>query len=211
MYQPPQFREESLAVQHALIRANPLGMLISAGPDGILADPVPFLLYDEGGNGVLRCHLSRANLHWQALAESPEALVVFQGVEHYITPGWYPSKAEHGKTVPTWNYAVVQCRGEARLIHDAGWLLAHVSALSEAHESTRPRPWAVTDAPEPYIAGQLKGIVGIEIAIARIEGKFKASQNRPEADRAGVADGLAAEGSASALAMRDLVKARGGV
>lgn len=211
MYQTPHFREESLAVQQALIRAHPLGQLISAGAGGIVANPVPFLLYDEGEKGVLRCHLSRGNAQWQALREAPEALVVFQGSEHYITPGWYPSKAEHGKTVPTWNYATVQCRGAARVIEDAAWLLAHVSALSDTHEQNRPRPWAVSDAPAPYIAGQLKGIVGIEIAIARIEGKFKASQNRPAADRAGVAEGLAAEGGEAALAMRDLVRERGGI
>jgi transcriptional regulator len=211
MYHVPQFREESLAAQHALIRANPLGMLISNGPDGIIANPVPFLIYDEGDRGVLRCHLSRANPQWQALVSRPNALVVFQGVDRYITPSWYPSKAEHGKTVPTWNYAIVQCRGVAEVIHDTGWLHANVSALSDAHEAGRPAPWAVTDAPPSYIAGQLKGIVGIEIPVTAIDGKFKASQNRPEPDRAGVASGLMTEGTEAALAMRELVKERGGV
>lgn len=211
MYQVPHFKEESLAVQHALIRAHPLGMLISNGPDGILANPIPFLLYEEGEKGTLRCHLSRGNPQWRALAEGPDALVVFQGTEHYITPSWYPQKAIDHKVVPTWNYAVVQCRGAARIVDDAGWLLANVSALADAHEGKRQRPWSVSDAPETFIASQLKGIVGIEIAIARIEGKFKASQNRPVADRAGVAEGLATEGDDSALAMRDLVKERGGV
>lgn len=203
MYQVPHFREESLAIQHDLIRANPLGLLISQGPDGILANPIPFLLYDEGDRGALRCHLSRGNPQWQALRDNPEALVVFQGVDRYITPSWYPAKTEHGKVVPTWNYAVVQARGTARIIEDSAWLLANVSALSDAHEGRRQKPWAVTDAPETFIAGQLKGIVGIEIAIERIEGRFKASQNRPEADRAGVADGLAHEGDANALQMRE--------
>jgi transcriptional regulator len=210
MYQPPQFREESLAVQHALIRAHPLGLLISQGPEGVLANPIPFLVYEEGDNGVLRCHLSRGNPQWQALSEQPAALVVFQGVEHYITPGWYPQKAIDHKVVPTWNYAIVQARGRARVIEDTAWLHAHVSALTDANEGQRPAPWSVTDAPEAFIASQLKGIVGIEIAIESIAGKFKASQNRSVADRAGVAEGLA-DGDARALAMRELVKQRGGV
>lgn len=212
MYQPPQFRETELPVLHAFIRAHALGLLISQGTDGILANPIPFLVYpDEGAYGTLRCHVSRANPQWQALQQSPAALVVFQGVEHYITPGWYPAKTEHGKVVPTWNYALVQARGPARVIEDAGWLHANVSALSDMHEHGRTEPWAVTDAPETFIAGQLKGIVGIEVALTSIEGKFKASQNRAVADRAGVAEGLAELGDAAALAMREMVKGRGGV
>lgn len=212
MYQPAQFREDDLAVQHALIRAHPLGLLISNGPDGILANPVPFLIYPEDGErGTMRCHLSQANGQWRALTESPEVLVVFQGVERYITPSWYAAKAEHGKVVPTWNYAVVQARGRAVLHHDAAWLHAHVSALSAAHEAGRTEPWAVGDAPEAFIAGQLKGIVGVEIVIASIEGKWKASQNRAVADRAGVAEGLLAEGDEVSLAMAAMVKHRGEV
>jgi transcriptional regulator len=211
MYQPPHFREESLAVQHELIRANPLGLLISHGADGIVANSIPFLLYAEGDKGTLRCHMSRANPQWKALAESPAALVVFQGADHYITPNWYPQKAIDHKVVPTWNYAVVQARGMARLVEDAAWLLANVSALSDAHEGRRQRPWSVSEAPEAFIASQLKGIVGLEIVIERIEGKFKASQNRPAADRAGVAAGLAAESDPHAPAMREMVRQRGGV
>lgn len=211
MYQVPHFREESLATQHALIRDNPLGLLISQGAEGILANPVPFLLFEEGEKGVLRCHLSRGNPQWRALAESPAALVVFQGVDRYITPSWYPQKAVDQKVVPTWNYAMVQARGPARIIEDAAWLHAQVAALSDAHESRRARPWAVSDAPESFIASQLKGIVGIEIAIETIVGKFKASQNRPVADRAGVAEGLRVEGDDVSLAMRSLVVERGGL
>lgn len=212
MYQPAQFREDDLAVQHALIRAHPLGLLVSNGPDGILANPVPFLLYPaEGERGTLRCHLSRANGQWQALADSPQVLVVFQGVERYITPSWYAAKAEHGKVVPTWNYAIVQARGLAVLHHDAAWLQAHVSALSAANEAGRAEPWAVGDAPEAFIAGQLRGIVGVEIGIAGLEGKWKASQNRAVADRAGVAEGLVTEGDEVSLAMAEMVRQRGGV
>ena len=212
MYQPPHFGDADLATQHDLIRAHPLGLLISTGPDGIVANPIPFLVYaDEGAFGTLRCHLSRANPQWQTLAERPGALVVFQGVERYITPSWYETKAATGKAVPTWNYAIVQARGEARLFHDPAWLHAHVSALSQTHEANRPAPWAVTDAPENFVAGQLKGIVGIEIEIAAIEGKFKASQNRPEVDRKGVVDGLSADGDPASLAMAELVRTRNGL
>src|SRR5688572_17611097 len=145
MYQVPQFREESLAVQHALIRDNPLGLLISSGSGGVIANPIPFLLYDEGEKGTLRCHLSRGNAQWQALRESPEALVVFQGVDHYITPSWYPQKAIDHKVVPTWNYAMVQARGRAQVIEDPSWLLANVSALADAHEGRRQQPWSVAE------------------------------------------------------------------
>src|SRR5688572_14178931 len=128
MYQVPQFREESLEVQHALIRENPLGLLISNSPHEVLANPIPFLLYEEGALGTLRCHLSRGNPQWQALRDRPEALVVFQGIDHYITPTWYPQKAIDHKVVPTWNYAMVQVRGRARIVEEPAWLLANVSA-----------------------------------------------------------------------------------
>lgn len=210
MYQPPAFRENDLPTLHAFIGAHPLGLLISASPSGMLANPIPFLVYaDEGDKGVLRCHLSRANGQWQALRDAAEALVVFQGTDGYVTPSWYPAKAEHGKVVPTWNYAMVQVRGSAKVFEDAAWLHANVSALSDSHETGRQKPWAVTDAPDDYIAAQLRGIVGVEIAIASIEGKFKFSQNRPEADRRGVAAGLADEPGAQAH--RAMVKARGDV
>ncbi len=212
MYQPPAFRETDLATQQAFIAAHPLGLLISAGADGILANPIPFVLYPgEGPFGTLRAHLSRGNPQWRTLAESPEALVVFQGAEHYVTPSWYPQKAVDGKVVPTWNYAIVQARGPARVVEDAAWLLANVAALTDQQEGRRPRPWAVSDAPEAFIASQIRGIVGIEIAVSGIEAKFKASQNRAEADRVGVAEGLGAEAGPHAQAMRELVKARGGV
>ena len=212
MYQPPAFRETDLATQQAFIAAHPLGLLISGGAAGLIANPIPFVLYPaEGPFGTLRAHLSRGKPQWRALAEAAEVLVVFQGAEHYITPSWYPQKAVDGKVVPTWNFAVVQARGAARVIDDAAWLLANVSALTDQQEGRRTKPWAVSDAPESFIASQLKGIVGIEIEIATLEGKFKASQNRPEADRAGVAEGLLGEADPHAQPMRELVKSRGGV
>jgi transcriptional regulator len=208
MYETPHFREDNLEALHGLIEAYPLGLLISTGPEGVIANPIPFILYrGEGERGTLRCHLAKANGQWQALEANPAALVVFQGSQSYVTPSWYATKAETEKVVPTWNYAIVQARGTARVIHDAAWLHANVAALTDQQEGRRPKPWAVTDAPEPFIAAQLKGIVGVEIPIETIAGKFKASQNRPVADRVGVAEGLAEANPE----MAKMVRERGGV
>lgn len=198
MYQPPLFREDRLEVQHALIHAHPLGLLVSAGPGGLMANPVPFILLAEGSaRGTLHCHLSRANPHWRELGTVEECLVVFQGPQEYVTPSWYQTKRETGKVVPTWNYATVHAWGKPRVIEDVEWLRRNVEALTHAHEDARAAPWAVSDAPPEFIAAQLRGIVGIEIPIDRLEGKWKVSQNRPEADRAGVVAGLRAQGAAS--------------
>lgn len=200
MYQPPHFREDDLGVQHALIRAHPLGLLITAGDAGILANPVPFLLDETGGEkGVLRAHVARANAQWREIGGGAAALVVFQGAEAYVTPSWYRTKQETGKVVPTWNYAIVQARGQAKIVEDPAWLRAQIDALTAQQEGKRPEPWQVGDAPEPFIAAQLRGIVGIEIAISEIEGKWKVSQNRPEADREGVARGLGDEAPGSEM------------
>lgn len=215
MYQPPHFREDRLDVQHALIRAHPLGLLISTGPDGLVANPLPFLLdADASPLGTLRVHLARANAQWRELAAGdPLVLVVFQGSDSYVTPSWYETKRETGKVVPTWNYAMVQARGRVRVVDERDWLAGQVRDLTDRHEAPRVARWAVDDAPEPFIEGQLKGIVGLEIAIAALEGKWKVSQNRPEADRAGVAAGLdqgaAADPAAAALAT--LVRRHGGL
>lgn len=209
MYTPPLFREDRLEAQHGLIRAHPLGLLITHGAAGLLASPLPFLLDATSSPlGTLRGHLARANPHWHDLGDG-DALVVFRGVDAYVTPSWYATKRESGKVVPTWNYAMVQVRGRPRAVEDREWLARQVADLTDRHEADRPRPWAVTDAPDPFVAGQLKGIVGIEVEIAAIEGKWKASQNRPEADRAGVVEGLVAMGDGASLAMADLVAHRG--
>jgi transcriptional regulator len=195
MYQPAHFREDRLEVHHELIRQNPLGMLVSAGAGGLVANPIPFLVDEtEGALGTLRCHIARANPQWKDLGGLAECLVIFQGADHYITPSWYATKAESGKVVPTWNYATVHVWGAPRIIEDPAWLRAQVDALTRSQEDTRPEPWAVGDAPDSFVAAQLRGIVGIEIAIARIEGKWKVSQNRSPADQAGVRDGLASGG-----------------
>lgn len=209
MYQPPHFREDRLDVQHALIRAHPLGLLVTSGKTGLMANPIPFVL-DAAASplGTLRAHLSRANPQWRDFDPAQEALVVFQGTETYITPSWYEAKREHGKVVPTWNYAIVQAYGPMRIMDDPAWLLKQVATMTSIQEAARPEPWAVGDAPADFLAAQLKGIVGVEIEITRIEGKWKVSQNRPEADRKGVVAGLR-EGGEHALRMADLVEKGG--
>jgi transcriptional regulator len=210
MYQPPHFREDRLEVQHALIGAHPLGLLVTSGRTELLANPIPFVLDPEASPlGTLKAHLSRANAQWRDFDPDREALVVFQGPEAYITPSWYEAKREHGKVVPTWNYAMVQAYGRIRIKDDPEWLLRQISAMTARQESARPEPWAVGDAPASFVAAQIKGIVGIEIDIARIEGKWKVSQNRSEADRRGVAAGLRLAEDNASREMAELVEARG--
>ncbi|MBW9112551.1 FMN-binding negative transcriptional regulator [Rhizobium cauense] len=210
MYQPPHFREEDLSVQHALIRAHPLGLLVTAGASGLMANSVPIHLDAAASEkGVLRLHLAKANPQWRDIEAGADVLAVFQGADAYITPSWYQTKQETGKVVPTWNYAIVQVRGKARVIDDAGWLLQQINAITTQQEGPRDRPWAVGDAPDEFIRAQLKGIIGVEIEIAAIEGKWKVSQNRPVADREGVAAGLGEE--AGQADMIDLVRRYGGL
>jgi len=195
MYLPPHFREERVEVNHELIRSHPLGLLITAGSGGLLANPVPFVLYSgEGEWGTLRAHVARGNPHWKELAAVSECLVVFQGPQSYITPNWYATKHETGKVVPTWNYATVHVWGAPRVMDDIAWIRRQIEDLTNSQEQRRPQPWSVGDAPEEYVAGQAKGIVGIEIPIVRMEGKWKVSQNRSDADRAGVIAGLRSDG-----------------
>lgn len=207
MYQPPHFRDDTHAAQHGLIRTYPLGLLVTGGAGGLIANPIPFLLDEAGTHGALRAHLARANPQAQALAEAEDCLVVFQGPQGYVTPGWYASKQEHGRVVPTWNYATVHVWGRPRVIEDADWLRRQIADLTALREAPRAAPWAVDDAPAPFVAAQMRAIVGIEIPIARIEGKWKMSQNRPEADRAGVIAGMRADGE---TVLADLVAERSG-
>lgn len=208
MYLPASYREDRREVQFDLLRSHPLGLLISAGPDGLMANPVPFIAYPEEGNGVLRAHVARANPQWQELAAAPECLVVFQGPHAYISPSLYPSKAESHRTVPTWNYATVHVWGRPVLHEDAVWLRRQIDDLTHAHEGKRLSPWKVSDAPADFIAAQLKAIVGIEIAITRIEAKWKMSQNRSDADRHGVVAGLQADSRPDEAAVAKLVADR---
>lgn len=208
MYRPTYFREDRLDVLHALIRTHPLGMLVTAGEGGLMANPIPFLIDAQGcEKGLLRAHLARANDQLAALDAGAEAMVLFHGPQAYVTPAWYASKAQHGKVVPTWNYVAVHAWGRPRIIDDAAWLRQQIGELTDAQEASRETPWSVDDAPAPFIAGQIKGIVGLEIPIDRIEGKWKVSQNRPAADRNGVIAGFREQGPNSA-AMADLVAGR---
>lgn len=201
MYRPPAFREDRPELLHAAIRAHPLATLVTHGPSGLTANLVPFTLVTAGdGPDLLRAHLARANPQLADLRAGGEALVIFQGPQAYVTPSWYPAKREHGKVVPTWNYILVQAHGRPRVIDDAAWLRAQIDALTAQQEADRQDPWAVADAPPDFVAAQLKGIAGVEIAIDRIEGKWKASQNQPAANREGVAAGLRELDPASPMA-----------
>ncbi|MEE1948973.1 FMN-binding negative transcriptional regulator [Pseudomonas alcaligenes] len=196
MYLPSAFRQDDLAELHAQIQASPFALLTSAGAAGVQASHLPLLLApDEGEFGTLYGHFARANPHWRDLQGGAEALAVFSGPDAYISPGWYPAKAEHGKVVPTWNYIAVHARGPVELIEEPERLLQIVSRLSDQHESGRERPWAVGDAPREYLDAMLRAIVGFALPIRRLEGKWKLGQNRSAADQQGVRDGLAASPS----------------
>lgn len=198
MYLPPAFREDRIEVMHALMRAHPLATLVTGGELGLMASAIPCLIEpDWNGFGVLRAHLARPNEQLEALRAGAEVLAIFQGPQAYVTPSWYASKTKDGKVVPTWNYATVHAWGTPQVIEDAGWLRAQVEQLTYAQEHMRAKPWAVEDAPERFIASQLRGIVGVEIPIRRLEGKWKVSQNRSAADRKGVVEGFTAEGDAA--------------
>lgn len=209
MYVPAHFDEPALPVLHALVASHPLGAWITHARGALLVNHLPFLLDGtRGPHGTLVGHVARANPVWKAFSTEVESVVVFQGPEAYITPSWYPTKGETGKTVPTWNYAVVHAHGMPRAIEDREWLRAHVTALTDAHEADEAVPWRVTDAPADFIEALLGAIVGIEIPIASLVGKWKASQNRSAPDRLGVVSGLTARGAAGSLAMAALVKER---
>lgn len=192
---------------HALIEAHPLGAWVAPGDVGLLANHVPFLLDRSRGQfGTLLGHVSRANAVWRQLPASGQSLVIFQGPQAYITPGWYPGKQEHGKVVPTWNYVVAHARGVARAIHDEAWLRDLLARLTAINERARPMPWAMADAPADFIDKLLRAVVGIEIPIDALVGKLKASQDEELQDRWGTVEGLTAEGTESALAMASLVR-----
>jgi transcriptional regulator len=205
MYRPDQFRVEDVPQMHALMRGRPFAALISAGPAGLYASHLPTVLKDEGAFGVIDCHLARPNPHCQELGKVKEALMIFQGPEGYITPNWYPTKAQSGKVVPTWNYAVVHAYGEPQVMDDAQWLRRHVGELTAQQEKSETKPWAVTDAPERYIDVMLRGIVGFRFVISRLEGKWKMSQNRETQDAEGVVKGLGVRHQGNDLQIADYV------
>jgi len=192
MYLPRHFEETRLPVLHDLIRAQPLATLVTLASSGLTANHIPLILdADAGPNGTLRGHVARANPLWRDFSAEAGALDVFHGPEAYITPSWYAEKPRSGKVVPTWNYAVVHASGPLVVIDDAAWVRALVERLTRQMETPRPQPWSVADAPSEYIDAQVSAIVGLEIPITRICGKWKLSQNRTAEDREGVAHGLA--------------------
>jgi transcriptional regulator len=208
MYMPKHFEETRVPTLHALIRAHPFGALVTLAGGALDANHVPFEIDPEPAPfGTLRAHVARANPVWREARDTP-VLVIFQGPSTYVSPAWYPTKQDTGKVVPTWNYAVVHAHGTLRAIDDRAWLRAFVETLTNRHEASRPDPWAVTDAPADYVDGMVAGIVGLEVPIARLVGKWKVSQNRPAQDRAGVVEGLRREGGEDAAAMAEIVRAR---
>ncbi len=202
MYVPAHFREDRVPVLHAAIRQIAFGTLVTLGPDGLVASHVPMLLDSEPAPfGTLRGHIARANPQWRAPDPKVPALAIFTGPNAYITPSWYATKRQTGKVVPTWNYVAVHAQGPVSFFEDAERLRAIVTRLTDTHEAKRAAPWQVSDAPEDYVRAMLKAIIGFELPIARLEGKWKMSQNRPAEDRAGVVEGLAGDGEAELAAL----------
>jgi len=206
MYVPPAFREDDLPTLHGIMRAVRLATVVTQTREGLLATPLPlFVDPDEGPYGTLYGHLARANPQARLAAEG-DAIALFTTADAYVSPSYYTSKREHGKVVPTWNYVAVHAWGPTEIFDEPARLLDVVTRLTDLHERPRAAPWAVSDAPEGYIPAQLRGIVGLRMPIARLAGKRKMSQNRSDADRAGVATGLAESALASERAVAPLVR-----
>ena len=194
MYLPPQFREDDVPTLHRAIEQIRFGTLVTLGGDGLIASHLPMLVDPAPAPyGTLLGHVAKANPQWRDPAPAVEALAMFVGPNGYVTPSWYPTKRETGKVVPTWNYVAIHAYGRIEFFEEAARLLALVTRLTERQETPRAAPWLVSDAPADFVRAQLKGIVGFALPIGRLEGKWKMSQNRTPADRAGVCDGLARE------------------
>ncbi|UVL40463.1 FMN-binding negative transcriptional regulator [Pseudomonas sp. B21-040] len=207
MYNPSSFAIKDLDELRQQILGTRLAMVVTHGEQGLQASHLPLLFKpDEGPNGTLYGHFARANPQWKALQDGAEALVIFAGADAYVSPGFYPAKAEHGKVVPTWNYVAVHAYGTAEVFSDTDRLLDLVSALTDRHEASRAHPWKVADAPADYIDGMLKAIVGFALPIQRLEGKRKLSQNRSPEDIAGVREGLTASPDVHDQALAHLMR-----
>ncbi|MEO3935232.1 FMN-binding negative transcriptional regulator [Dermatophilaceae bacterium Soc4.6] len=203
MYIPPFNAVSAEPEVRAMVAQVAAGDLVTVGADGYpLSTRLPLLWTDE----TVTAHFARANPHWRAITDDAPALLVVTGPQAYISPSWYAAKAEHGRVVPTWNYSAVQLTGRVRVHDDVEWVRAMVTRLTQAHEAHRASPWQVEDAPPAYVEAQLRGIVGVELVVERVEGKAKWSQNRSEADRVGVVSGLLAEGTGDAAAMAHSVR-----
>jgi len=202
LYNPPAFRVDDREIVQKHIEQTGLAMLVTNGEHGPIVSHIPLLLdRNRGTEGTLIGHMAKANPQWQSGERNVDAVAVFPGPDAYISPSWYPSKQQHGRVVPTWNYTTVHARGRLQFHDDPAWVLDAVERLTTRHEGTRAEPWAVSDAPERFVQSQLTAIVGFELEITSLEGKRKVSQNREDADRKGVVDGLGAEGDEEMLAL----------
>jgi transcriptional regulator len=211
MYVPGHFEETRVDVMHELIRAHPLATLVTLSCGALNANHIPLHLSDfPGPFGTLRGHVARANPLLHDLAGNAESLAIFHGPDAYITPSWYATKKEHGEVVPTWNYAVVHAHGSLRVVDDAGWLRAQLEALTAHNEAAFPQPWAVADAPHDYVERLLGAIVGVEMVVTRLVGKWKVSQNQPTRNQHSLVAGLRGNGAEQSLAMANLVEAAAG-
>ena len=210
MYQPSHFEESRPEVLHALLRTHPLATLVTLTAQGLEANHIPLVLRTQGvDRPTLVGHVARANPLWRETDLATPVLAIFQGPQHYISPGWYASKAEHGKVVPTWNYAVVHAKGTLQVHDDAAWIRAQMVELTGQQEAGMARPWAVDDAPPDYTDKLLGAVVGIEIPIDSLVGKWKVSQNQPAANQVTVQQGLQGLGTEAGAAMAGLVDAFG--
>jgi transcriptional regulator len=206
MYVPAHFSEPSDEVMHALIRACPLGVLVVAGAGGLEANHIPFFLrVADGGQATLLGHVARANPVWRTAGAASAALVVFQGPAGYVSPSWYPSKRENGRVVPTWNYAAVHAQGTVTFHDDPRWTRRQMEWLTHQMEAGREHPWAIADAPAEYIDKLVANVVGVEVFVERLTGKWKVSQNQSDANRAGVVNGLKEAGGSAAAELARLV------
>lgn len=211
MYLPKHFAESDQTVLHDLIRTHPFATWVTQDDDGLLVNHLPMMLdTTRGAHGTLVGHVARANPVWRTALRQRPSIVIFQGPQAYVSPSWYPSKQAHGKVVPTWNYALVHAHGAARAIEDRDAVLAIVTRLTNTHEAAMPAPWQVSDAPADYLDTMLRAIVGIEIPIEKLVGKWKVSQNRDVQDRAGTARGLAGQNDTEARQMSELVNRHSG-
>ncbi|MCK9397447.1 MAG: FMN-binding negative transcriptional regulator [Methylobacter sp.] len=208
MYIPPHFEQPDLDAMHELIRTRPLATLVTLSSNGINANHIPLHLSQTPEPfGVLRGHVARANPIWADLASEVDALAIFHGPDAYISPSWYATKQETGRVVPTWNYAVVHAYGFLRIIDDASWVRAQLEAMTRDNEADFPEPWAVSDAPDDFTEKLVGAVIGIEMVIARLSGKWKVSQNQPPQNQGSVIQGLNASGQSGAATMAALVNA----
>jgi transcriptional regulator len=209
MYLPKYHKESDLAVMHELIRAYPLGTWVTQSTSGLTGNHLPFILDAERGSlGTLRAHVSRANPVWKELATTEPSLIMFQGPQSYISPTWYPTKKDNGKVVPTWNYVAVHAHGTATVIQDGNWILEFLTDLTNQQESPNEEPWAVTDAPAEYIERLLKAVVGIEIVITELNGRWKLSQDEELANRLGTVRRLLEQPESIATSLSALMAER---